>query len=464
MTLQNAVHGNLWLRIGKGLCVTGDQELADCLKDSEQRYKESRFPPRTPWVKVPTSVVFDTSPWDRMCAACRLAVRLGKQLPVHVQITDEQRKFLAGARGMPLKVLLTMYLWARPYREALSQYGDHEFRGAAGDYRADDLDAEGNARFGSALRFNHQRYAPTTDGLYCDVLVSVPLVRLGSEAITGRGPLDPADELRNFWKKDPRAVRVALKGLRKLGLLELVPDQTPGWVTFAAHGVEPTVRVPYGLWRNGWIECLDGAPLLLLLRLLDRWYEPILPSKWPRTTHSLERHARNSVLVDQSVVAQIVKNLPFSENTQRAALDDLVRLGLVARVRTHRFKFLALLDPELLGKAPQRLDVRVVWHPEAERDLKALPLQERAAILNVTGEIEAEGVIGGLPHSRKVQGAEDLRALRPRRMDCPWRVLYQRIGDALVVGAIAPEENTNRQGFDTARDAAKGRLARVEDD
>jgi hypothetical protein len=45
----------------------------------------------------------------------------------------------------------------------------------------------------------------------------------------------------------------------------------------------------------------------------------------------------------------------------------------------------------------------------------------------------------------------------------PWRALYRRVGDAVVVLAVAPEAARDRRGFDRAVAAAERRLREVEE-
>jgi hypothetical protein len=68
------------------------------------------------------------------------------------------------------------------------------------------------------------------------------------------------------------------------------------------------------------------------------------------------------------------------------------------------------------------------------------------------------------PHSSKVMGdpGGSLRELRPRAGRSHWRCIYERIGDVFVIGAVAPEAQKDKAGFDRAVRAAKTRLAEVE--
>lgn len=45
----------------------------------------------------------------------------------------------------------------------------------------------------------------------------------------------------------------------------------------------------------------------------------------------------------------------------------------------------------------------------------------------------------------------------------PWRALYRRVRDNLIVAAIAPEAQANRRGFDRAVNEAEYRLQQIDD-
>ncbi|MGA9314370.1 MAG: hypothetical protein WBV77_07060 [Solirubrobacteraceae bacterium] len=55
-----------------------------------------------------------------------------------------------------------------------------------------------------------------------------------------------------------------------------------------------------------------------------------------------------------------------------------------------------------------------------------------------------------------------LRELRPRAGRSVWRCIYERIGDVFVIGAVGPEAQKDKAGFDRAVSAAVGRLAEIE--
>lgn len=110
----------------------------------------------------------------------------------------------------------------------------------------------------------------------------------------------------------------------------------------------------------------------------------------------------------------------------------------------------------------------VMWSvrylPEARAELGELPGAERAAVINAVEKLQALGETLGFPHTSAVRGATRLRELRPRSGRSPWRAFYRRVGDVLVIGAIGPEAQRDRRGFDRAVRRAVERLDEVEED
>jgi phage-related protein len=106
----------------------------------------------------------------------------------------------------------------------------------------------------------------------------------------------------------------------------------------------------------------------------------------------------------------------------------------------------------------------VRYHPEARAEVDALPVQERKAIDGAVDKLASLGPLLPFPHSSKVMGdpGGSLRELRPRAGRSAWRCIYERIGDVFVIGAIAPEAQKNKAGFDSAAGAAKTRLAEID--
>jgi hypothetical protein len=103
---------------------------------------------------------------------------------------------------------------------------------------------------------------------------------------------------------------------------------------------------------------------------------------------------------------------------------------------------------------------RVVIHAEADAELFRLPDAEAVAVRHGLDKLRVLGDQLRFPHQSKVRGS-DLRELRPRGGRSPWRALYRRVGDAFVVGAIAPEAMADPRGFQRAVRAAERRLADV---
>ncbi len=102
--------------------------------------------------------------------------------------------------------------------------------------------------------------------------------------------------------------------------------------------------------------------------------------------------------------------------------------------------------------------------PEGPSGGNAVPEHERKAIDNAVDKLASLGPLLAFPHSSKIMGdpGGSLRELRPRAGRSPWRCIYQRIGDVFVIGAVAPEAQKDKAGFERAVSAAKSRLAEVE--
>ncbi|MGH2878455.1 MAG: hypothetical protein ACRDK4_02455 [Solirubrobacteraceae bacterium] len=106
----------------------------------------------------------------------------------------------------------------------------------------------------------------------------------------------------------------------------------------------------------------------------------------------------------------------------------------------------------------------VRYHPKARAEADTVPAHERNAVDNAVDKLASLGPLLPFPHSSKVMGdpGGSLRELRPRAGRSPWRCIYQRIGDVFVIGAIAPEAQKDKVGFERAVSAAKTRLAEIE--
>jgi hypothetical protein len=104
----------------------------------------------------------------------------------------------------------------------------------------------------------------------------------------------------------------------------------------------------------------------------------------------------------------------------------------------------------------------VVYHPQYEHEWRALPSAERAALASTAEKLRVDSRLG-FPHTSLVQGSRTgLRELRPRRGRSPWRALYRRTGDVMVVLAIAPEAQRDHRGFGRAVAEAERRLRELE--
>jgi hypothetical protein len=110
----------------------------------------------------------------------------------------------------------------------------------------------------------------------------------------------------------------------------------------------------------------------------------------------------------------------------------------------------------------------VMWEvrylPQAEDERGNLPGKERQALDNAIAKLEAIGPNLGYPHTSHVQQADDLRELRPRAGNSPWRALYRKVDDAFVIAAICPEAQKDSRRFQRGCDEAAKRLAELEED
>lgn len=111
-----------------------------------------------------------------------------------------------------------------------------------------------------------------------------------------------------------------------------------------------------------------------------------------------------------------------------------------------------------LGSWPVR------YHPKARSEADAIPSQEHKAVDNAVDKLASLGPTLPFPHSSKIMGdpGGSLRELRPRAGRSPWRCIYERIGDVFVIGAVGPEAQKDKAGFDSAVSVAKTRLAEID--
>jgi hypothetical protein len=103
----------------------------------------------------------------------------------------------------------------------------------------------------------------------------------------------------------------------------------------------------------------------------------------------------------------------------------------------------------------------VVFHPEAETEVHALPVQERVAVAHAVEKRAALGPRLPYPHQSEVRDGDGVRELRPRAGRSPWRAFYRRVGMAFVVAAVGPEAGVDGPGFRRAVRLANKRLSDV---
>lgn len=105
--------------------------------------------------------------------------------------------------------------------------------------------------------------------------------------------------------------------------------------------------------------------------------------------------------------------------------------------------------------------MNVVMHASAAEKLLRLPTREQVAMHHAIEKLEALGEMLAYPHSSAVKGA-NLRELRPRRGDSPWRAFYRRSASTMVIGSIGPEARVDPRGFAAAVAIAKVRIEEIE--
>jgi phage-related protein len=103
--------------------------------------------------------------------------------------------------------------------------------------------------------------------------------------------------------------------------------------------------------------------------------------------------------------------------------------------------------------------MEIVYLAGVRDELLQLPPAERVAMANALDKLASLGALLPYPHSSQVKNTQ-LRELRPRQGRSPWRALYQRVGNDIVVAAISPEAQSNPRGFQRAIGVANERLTR----
>jgi hypothetical protein len=108
------------------------------------------------------------------------------------------------------------------------------------------------------------------------------------------------------------------------------------------------------------------------------------------------------------------------------------------------------------------MEFRVDWDQDAREEVMRLPVAERRAVMSAVAKLEAFGDQLGAPHTSQVKGSRaGIRELRPRAGRSPWRALYRRVADRLVVLAVGPEAEHDKRGFDRAVRLAEERLREI---
>jgi hypothetical protein len=94
-------------------------------------------------------------------------------------------------------------------------------------------------------------------------------------------------------------------------------------------------------------------------------------------------------------------------------------------------------------KAKPSDSLPVVYDPDAYREYaEVADKKERFSIQTAVAKLRAVGTNLPYPHSSAVKGSsEGVRELRPRAGNSPYRPLYRRFGDSLIVLAIAHKDN-----------------------
>ncbi len=106
--------------------------------------------------------------------------------------------------------------------------------------------------------------------------------------------------------------------------------------------------------------------------------------------------------------------------------------------------------------------MEVQFTEQARRERHALNERERAAMRNAIRKLEAADRIPGFPHTSRVFGAQRVWELRPRAGRSRTRAFYRVIRGVVVIAAIGPEAQVDRQGFYRASLAAQHALDELE--
>lgn len=263
-----------------------------------QRPRSARQKRPTAWVQIPSAVL---SPSDNLqaCSTGCLACALAAEKPAHRIDADLVGKLCRG-RGASLRVLLTIYRWARAY--AGVPHG-----------------SEPDLRIFNAIE-------------------RISMKRLAEEALGASGRMEQ-------W-----TVGRSVSALVESGLVFKRTVSGKASI-FVPHAIGNPVRVPQFLWRSGWLHRLDGSgrpvldgrSLLLLVMLIARCHQQLdhVPG-WRTTPESLKTLAQQGlILADDAALS----NLPLSTRQRRLSLERLTDEGLVVRFRTRGTNYVCCLEP-----------------------------------------------------------------------------------------------------------------------
>src|SRR6266567_5131666 len=166
---------------------------------------------------------------------------------------------------------------------------------------------------------------------------------------------------------------------------------------------------------------------------------------------------------DGACVPGVLQGAPAGAGSWQAALRRPSRRAALCRGKRQLWPRIAyMLLPSSHRCYSLRMALTVDWDQDALAELRGLPVAERGAVMNAVAKLEVFGDQLGSPHTSQVKGSRSgIRELRPRAGRSPWRVLYRRVADAMVVLAVGPEAEHDQRGFDRAVRRAEERLKEI---
>jgi hypothetical protein len=266
------------------------------------------------WVEVPRGLVsvatasHACTAWCPGCASLRLdRPRSRRSAASYAGISD-----LAYGQGAALKILLAL-LWQQDFLLWKTRF----------------LESDGN----HAWRPDRQWLMSTG---FQGSIASLAATAYG----IAKGP-------SSAWTTQPaelqlRKGRRALSMLTRRGLIESVAD--PGHAnTYFPHVGGAQVALPAWLWREGWVQRLDGPSLLMLVFVLGQVPRHIgeLDKRWRYRPRALRRWITDRLFV---IDFNILKSAPLPTRKRHDALWSLASAGLVLELRSRSKRFLALTD------------------------------------------------------------------------------------------------------------------------